>query len=86
MGVLWQLVVSRRYGRSKCAPEKEKKERDWTRKPLLRRGKSTWISPRGTLCGVVSLPRFGFCFCFIVVVPVFIDLLRSTCSSLDVIG
>ena len=24
MGVLWQLVVSRRYGRSKCAPEKER--------------------------------------------------------------
>ena len=28
MGVLWQLVVSRRYGRSKCAPEKERERLD----------------------------------------------------------
>ena len=44
MGVLWQLVVSRRYGRSRYAPEKEKERLD---EALVRRGKprgavSTW--------------------------------------------
>ena len=78
MGVLWQLVVSRRYGRSRCAPEQKK--RDWTRKTLVRRG-----NPRGA----VPLAEVWFLFLFhsnFKVVPVFIDLLCSTWGSLDGIG
>ena len=51
MGGLRQLVVSRRYGRSRCAPEQKK--RDWTRKTLVRRG-----NPSVTL----TLPKVVFKF------------------------